>query len=101
MSTLKDLLAKLIEKVNACVKITTQNLTSTQKSQARANIGAMADTYSAPVTSVNGKAGVVVLTAAAVGAVPASQNITLIGVDANGIEHKYTIYGIEDENAPE
>ena len=95
MSKLYTLLNTLIGKVNACVKTTTQTLSSTQKSQARANIGAMADTYTAPVTSVNGKTGKVVLDATAVGAAPASNTITVTGVDANGTTHTWTMYGVK------
>ena len=133
MSKLYTLLNTLISKVNSCVKTTTQTLTPSQKSQARANIGAMADTYTAPVTSVNGQTGDVTLDAAAVGArpsswtptaanvgaVPASRKVngkalsaditlsaadvsavatssalTVTGIDADGVSHSWTMYGV-------
>ena len=136
MSKLYTLLNTLISKLNTCVKTTTQTLTSTQKSQARANIGAMADTYTAPVTSVNGMTGAVTvdvpsvpnwamaaskpsynasevgavpttrkvngkalssditLSASDVGAVPTSQAITVTGIDADGVSHSWTMYGV-------
>lgn len=40
-----------------------QALTATEAATARANIGAMPDTYTAPVSSINQKIGAVVLTA--------------------------------------
>lgn len=167
MSKLYTLLNTLISKLNTCIKTTTQTLTSTQKSQARANIGAMADTYTAPVTSVNGKTGAVTVdvptvptkvsaftndagyitgytetdptvpswakaaskpsyTASEVGAVPTSRTVngkklssnitltaseigavsnestlTLVGVDADGGTHTYTIYGKSAANEPD
>lgn len=100
MSKLYTLLNSMITKLNVCVKTTTQTLTSTQKSQARANIGAMADSYTAPVASVNKKTGEVTLSAADVGAVPTGKQMTMIGIDASGVEHVYTIYGEEDPDAP-
>ena len=48
MSKLYDLLYSMIGKVNKSVKTETQVLTEEQKTQARANIGAMADTYTPP-----------------------------------------------------
>jgi hypothetical protein len=49
---------------------------------------------SVPVNSVNGKTGVVALTAADVDAVPISQTLTLTGVDENGVSHNWTVYGV-------
>lgn len=48
MSKLYDLLYSLIGKVNKSVKTETQVLTEEQKTQARANIGAMSDKYTPP-----------------------------------------------------
>lgn len=48
MSKLYDLLYSMIGKVNKSVKTETQVLTEEQKTQARANIGAMAATYTPP-----------------------------------------------------
>lgn len=47
-----------------------------------------------PVTSVNGKTGAIT------GLVWENTFITLIGVDADGVSHSYTIYGKADENEP-
>ena len=61
-----------------------------------------------PVTSVNGKTGAVTLDAAAVnarpstwmpsaadvGAVPKTQTLTVTGVDADGVSHSWTVYGV-------
>ena len=46
-----------------------------------------------PVTSVNGQTGVVT------GLVETKNYITLVGVDADGITHTYTIYGVEGSNS--
>jgi hypothetical protein len=48
MSKLYDLLYSLIGKVNKAVKTETQVLTEEQKTQARANIGAMSASYTPP-----------------------------------------------------
>lgn len=48
MSKLYDLLYSMIGKVNKSVKTEAQVLTEDQKTQARANIGAMASTYKPP-----------------------------------------------------
>lgn len=48
MSKLYDLLYELIGKVNKAVRFDEQNLTAEQKSKARANIGALPDTYTPP-----------------------------------------------------
>jgi hypothetical protein len=48
MSKLYDLLYSLIGKVNKAVKTETQVLTEEQKTQARANIGAMSSNYTPP-----------------------------------------------------
>ena len=49
---------------------------------------------SAPVTKVNNKTGAVTLTASDVGAVPTTQSITVTGVDADGVSHSWTMYGV-------
>lgn len=48
MSKLYDLLYSMIGKVNKAVKTETQVLTEEQKTQARANIGAMSSDYTPP-----------------------------------------------------
>lgn len=48
MSKLYDLLYDMIGKVNKSVRTDTQVLSADQKAQARANIGALADTYTPP-----------------------------------------------------
>ena len=48
MSKLYDLLYSVINKVNKAVKTETQTLTEEQKTQARANIGAMSVNYTPP-----------------------------------------------------
>lgn len=47
-----------------------------------------------PVASVNGKTGTVVLNAEAVGAVPSGRTVTVTGVDAEGVSHSWTMYGV-------
>ena len=47
-----------------------------------------------PVVSVNGEKGAVQLDAAAVGAVPTTAAITVTGVDADGVSHSWTLYGV-------
>jgi hypothetical protein len=49
---------------------------------------------SVPVSSVNGKTGAVSLSASEVGAAPASQTLTLTGIDADGVSHSWTVYGV-------
>lgn len=48
MSKLNDLLSTIITKVNQSVKTVNQSLTTEQKAQVRANIGAMSDSYTPP-----------------------------------------------------
>ena len=47
-----------------------------------------------PVTSVNGSTGAVSLNASDVGAVSKTQTITVTGVDADGVSHSWTMYGV-------
>lgn len=47
-----------------------------------------------PVSSVNGKSGVVSLSASDVGAVPTTSVLTVTGVDADGVTHTWTMYGV-------
>lgn len=67
MSKLYTLLNTLVAKVNVSVKTTTQVLTEDQKEQARTNIGA----------------------------VSASETITVTGIDADGVSHSWTMYGVK------
>ena len=48
MSKLYDLLSSVVTKLNKTVKTETQTLTEEQKTQARANIGAMSSSYTPP-----------------------------------------------------
>ena len=48
MSKLYDLLSSVITKLNKTVRTETQTLTEEQKTQARANIGAMSSSYTPP-----------------------------------------------------
>ena len=48
MSKLNDLLSSIITKVNQSVKTVNQSLTTEQKAQVRANIGALSDSYTPP-----------------------------------------------------
>lgn len=52
------------------------------------------DIPTVPVQSVNGKTGAVSLGASDVGAAPASQTITITGVDEDGTTHTWTVYGV-------
>lgn len=51
MSKLYDLIYEIIGKVNKSVRTDTQVLSPDQQAQARANIGALADTYTPPIPS--------------------------------------------------
>lgn len=53
-----------------------QTLTDAQKAQVRANIGAMASSYTAPVTSVNGQTGAVSITIPTAASLSALQYIS-------------------------
>ena len=92
---------KTFDKNNA-ILYTEQSLSEPQKTQARTNIGAASttDIPSTYVKTINNKSGNVSLTASDIGAVSLSTRMTLVGVDANGVEHVFSIYGEEDPNAP-
>lgn len=94
MSATKDLLNKIIGKLNASVKTEAQTLTPAQQAQARANIGAISEVdvpqkgidYWTPADQEQIVQDVLVaLGKPVVGEIDANNNITLVGTLASGI----------------